>query len=94
MDEASLEAYRAGLIACFGSGAIEFAGSFFAEKIRKSTPRAALLSTLAGIALTFISLGFLFRTYAHPIVGLTTLGIILLSYFGRVRFQRRFAPAV
>lgn len=86
-EEASLEAWRAGLIACFGSGAIEMAGSFFAEKVRKSTPRAALLSTLAGIALTFISLGFLFRTYAHPVVGLTTLGIVLLAYFGRVRFK-------
>ena len=53
----------------------------------KSTPRAALLSTLAGIALTFISLGFLFRTYARPIVGLTTLAIVLLVYFGRVRFR-------
>ena len=49
--------------------------------------RASLLSTLAGIALTFISLGFLFRTYARPVVGLTTLGVILLVYFGRVRFR-------
>ncbi len=86
-DAAGLFAWRAGLIACFGSGAIEMAGAFFAEKVRKSTPRAALLSTLAGIALTFISLGFLFRTYAHPIVGLTTLGVILLAYFGRVHFK-------
>ena len=45
-----------------------------AERIRQATPRAALLSTLAGIALTFIALGFLFRAFARPIVGLTTLG--------------------
>lgn len=86
-EAASLEAWRAGLVACFGSGAIEMAGAFFAEKVRRSTPRAALLSTLAGIALTFIALGFLFRTFAHPIPGLATLGIILLAYFGRVRFK-------
>jgi AGZA family xanthine/uracil permease-like MFS transporter len=55
--------------------------------VRKATPRAALLSTLAGIALSFISLGFLFRTFAHPIIGLITLGIVLLTYFGRVRFK-------
>ncbi len=61
--------------------------AFVAERVRKATPRAALLSTLAGIALSFISLGFLFRTFAHPIVGLTTLAIVLLTYFGRVRFK-------
>ncbi|MGJ0515901.1 MAG: NCS2 family permease [Methylomicrobium sp.] len=80
-------AWQAGLLACFGSGLIEFCGAFVAERLRKATPRAALLSTLSGIALTFISLGFLFRTYAHPVVGLVTLGVILLIYFGRLRFR-------
>lgn len=80
-------AWQAGLLACLGSGLIEFGGAFFAERLRKATPRAALLSTLAGIALSFIALGFLFRTYAHPVVGLTTLSIILLVYFGRIRFR-------
>src|SRR6185369_11100165 len=35
----------------------------------------------------FIALGFLFRAFARPIVGLTTLAIVLLTYFGRVRFR-------
>ena len=48
-----------------------------------------LLSTLAGIALGYISLGFLYRTFARPIVGLTTFGIVMLTYFGRVRFKGR-----
>lgn len=80
-------AWRAGLVACLGSGVIELGGAFVAERLRRATPRAALLSTLAGIALTFISLGFFFRAYARPLIGLTTLGIILLVYFGRVRFR-------
>jgi adenine/guanine/hypoxanthine permease len=80
-------AWQAGLVACLGSGVIELVGSLVAERIRRSTPRAALLSTLAGIALTFISLGFLYRTYARPVVGLTTLAIVMLVYFGRVRFR-------
>jgi AGZA family xanthine/uracil permease-like MFS transporter len=80
-------AWQAGLAACVGSGLIEFGGAFVAERLRRATPRAALLSTLSGIALGFISLGFLFRTYAHPVVGLTTLGIILLTYFGRMKFK-------
>jgi len=80
-------AWQAGLLATVGSGLIETGGAFVAGRIRRATPRAALLATLAGIALTFISLGFLFRTYARPIVGLTTLAIVLLTYFGRVRFR-------
>ena len=82
-------AWQAGLVACLGSGLIELGGAFVAERIRRATPRAALLSTLAGIALGFISLGFLFRSFARPVVGLTTLGVVLLTYFGRVRFKGR-----
>jgi adenine/guanine/hypoxanthine permease len=80
-------AWEAGLLACLGSALIETAGAFVAERIRKATPRAALLSTLAGIAIGFISIGFLFRTFARPVVGLATLGVVLLTYFGRVRFK-------
>jgi AGZA family xanthine/uracil permease-like MFS transporter len=80
-------AWQAGLFATLSSGVIELGCAFIAERVRKATPRAALLSTLAGIALSFISLGFLFRTFAHPVVGLTTLGIVMLTYFGRVRFK-------
>jgi adenine/guanine/hypoxanthine permease len=80
-------AWRVGLVATVWCGLIELCGALVAERIRRATPRAALLSTLSGIALGFISLGFLFRTYARPVVGLTTLGIILLTYFGRVKFK-------
>jgi len=87
-------AWQAGLFATFCSGVIELACAPIAERVRKATPRAALLSTLAGIALSFISLGFLFRTFARPIVGLTTLAIVMLTYFGRVRFKGRLPGGV
>src|SRR3954463_5910678 len=80
-------AWQAGLVATLSSGIIELGAAFVAERVRKATPRAALLSTLAGIALGFISFGFLFRAFARPIVGLTTFGIVMLTYFGRVRFK-------
>ncbi len=80
-------AWHAGLVACFGSGMIELLGSAVAERIRRATPRAALLSTLAGIALTFIAIGFLFRTYTRPVIGLGTLAVIFVVYFGRVSFR-------
>lgn len=80
-------AWRAGLVACLGSGLIEFGGAFVVDALRRFTPRAAMLSTLAGIAISFISLGFLFRTFANPVVGLICLAVIMLTYFGRVRFK-------
>ena len=83
----ALAAWYAGLAATIGSALIEGVGAFIAEHIRRATPRAALLSTLAGIALGFISLQFYFQAFARPEVGLSTLAIILLVYFGRVRFK-------
>jgi adenine/guanine/hypoxanthine permease len=85
-DEAALVAWRAGLAACFGSAVIECAGAFVAETVRRRTPRAALLSSLAGIAVSFIALGFFYKAYAAPMVGIPTLVIVLVAYFGRVRF--------
>lgn len=87
-------AWQAGLLATLASGIIELAAAPIAERVRKATPRAALLSTLAGIALSFISLGFLYRTFARPLVGLTTLAIVMLTYFGRVRFKGRLPGGV
>lgn len=80
-------AWHAGLVAALGSGLIELFGAAGAGWLRRNVPRAALLSTLAGIALTFISLGFLFRTFAHPLVGVSTLVVVSLVYFGRLRFK-------
>ncbi len=87
IEQATEIAWQAGLVACLGSGLIEWGGALIAPQLRKFIPRAALLSTLAGIALTFIALGFLLRTYAHPLVGFVPLGVILLTYFGEIKFR-------
>ena len=79
-------AWKAGLLACLVSGIIEFLGAFFAERLRRITPRAALLGVLAGVGNALIASDFAFRIYAKPMVGLLPLGILLLAYFGRFRF--------
>jgi AGZA family xanthine/uracil permease-like MFS transporter len=78
-------AWQAGLVACIGSGLIEFFGAFIAERVRRMTPRAALLAALSGAGLAFLTLNFLITTFAHPIVGFVTLGLVLLFYFGGVK---------
>ncbi len=79
-------AWKAGLLACLGSGIIEFSGAFVFNFLRRITPRAALLSTLAGIAITFISMDFAFQTFEKPLVAMLPLAIILMQYFAKIRF--------
>ena len=54
-------AWKAGLLACLVSGIIEFLGAFFAERLRRITPRAALLGVLAGVGIALIASDFAFR---------------------------------
>lgn len=78
-------AWRVGLLACFISGVIELFGSFIAEQVRQWTPRAALLSCLAGIAVSFISMDFVYRTFDKPLLALLPLAILLANYFSHIR---------
>ncbi|MCO6436165.1 MAG: NCS2 family permease [Phycisphaerae bacterium] len=77
--------WRMGLLACLGSGIIEFLGALVAERVRLRTPRAALLSTLAGIAIGFISMTFMLRIWSSPLVALVPTAIVLITYFSTVR---------
>lgn len=77
--------WQAGLLACLLSGLIEIAGAFVGDWVRRHTPRAALLSALAGIAITFIAVGFVFQIFASPLVGLLPMLLILFAYASRVR---------
>uniref|UniRef100_A0A7C4LLW2 NCS2 family permease n=1 Tax=Schlesneria paludicola TaxID=360056 RepID=A0A7C4LLW2_9PLAN len=79
-------AWLAGLLACVGSGLIEFFGAFVAERVRKRTPRAALLSTLAGIAIGFIAMQFALQIYQKPLIAMLPLAVILITYFSQAPF--------
>ncbi|SFI76407.1 permease [Planctomicrobium piriforme] len=80
----AMAAWRMGLLACLGSGVIEFVGAFVAEPIRRVTPRAALLSTLAGIAIGFISMTFALQIFNKPLIAMLPLAIVLVGLFSRV----------
>lgn len=84
-DDVAIFAWRAGILACFVAGLIEFFGSFVAESIRFS--RAALLAPVGGVGLCFLSMDFSFRAHASPLLGLVTLGVTFLFYFGRLRIK-------
>lgn len=84
--QSAAAAWRMGLIACLGSGIIELSGAFVAGMIRRYTPRAALLSTLAGIAIGFIAMSFTLQIFHKPLIAMLPLGLILLALFSHTRF--------
>ena len=78
-------AWQIGLVACIGSGIIEFLGAFIGGWVRRVTPRAALLSALAAIGIIFIASPFAFQIFERPLVAIIPLFIVLIGYFARVR---------
>jgi AGZA family xanthine/uracil permease-like MFS transporter len=79
-------AWQVGLFACLLNGLMETAGAFVGDWLRKNTPRAAMLCALAGVAITFIAMGFIFQIFANPLVGLLPMMLILVSYASRVKW--------
>jgi AGZA family xanthine/uracil permease-like MFS transporter len=79
------QAWRAGLLACFLSGLMEVAGAFCGDWLRRHTPRAALLSALAGVAVTLIAMGFVFQLFANPVIGFLPMMLILIGYASRIK---------
>lgn len=80
-------AWTAGILAAVGSGFVEFIGAFQAKLIRRFTPRAALLAAIGGIGFFFIGADYFFRAFNYPLVGIPTLLLTLIIYFGRLQFR-------
>lgn len=78
-------AWKAGLFACLISGLMELVGAFVGDWLRRNAPRAALLSSLAGIAITFIAMGFVFQIFARPAIGLLPMLLIVCFYASKIR---------
>lgn len=79
-------AWRLGLIWALIVGIVVLIGVVIGPTIRKYTPRAAMLGTLAGVAIAFISLRPLFLIYGDGAwIGLLCFMIILINWVGGVR---------
>src|ERR1700676_3572469 len=81
-----VKGWEAGLTWVFIQSFVLMAGGFVAPIIRKITPRAALLGTLAGVSIAFISMRPAQDMYMAPVIGIVCFGIILASWFGGVRY--------
>ena len=83
-----VKAWEAGLAWVFIQGFLLMIGGFIAPFIRKLTPRAALLGTLAGVSVAFISMRPALEMFMTPLIGIPCFGIILASWFGNVRYYK------
>ena len=84
-EKAALLAWHAGLAWAFIIGVIVLIGAFIGPTIRRYTPRAAMLGTLAGISIAFISMRPAFQMWDVPWIAFVSLAIVLISWTANVR---------
>jgi len=83
-----VQGWEAGLVWVFFQSFILMIGGFIAPYIRRITPRAALLGTLAGVSITFISMRPALQMYETPIIGLSCFAVILVSWLGGFKYPK------
>jgi len=82
----ALLAWEVGLAWAFIEGLINVSGAFVAPYIRKLTPRAALLGTLAGVSIAFIAVRPFQQIFTIPYIGLLGLAIVFGGWFAGLKF--------
>ena len=88
MTKDPIKGWEAGLTWVFIQSFVLMVGGYLGPWIRKITPRAALLGTLAGVSIAFISLRPALEMFMTPVIGVICFAIIMLSWFGGVRYFR------
>jgi AGZA family xanthine/uracil permease-like MFS transporter len=81
-----MKGWQAGLTWVFIQSFVLMAGGYLAPIVRRITPKAALLGALAGVSITFISMRPALDMFLTPMVGVVCFAVILVSWFGGVKF--------
>jgi adenine/guanine/hypoxanthine permease len=81
----AIKAWEAGLAWAFIIGLIILLGAFIGPTVRRLTPRAALLGTLAGISLTFIAMRPASQMWEATWISLPVLVLIIAGFLSGVR---------
>ncbi|MCW3016404.1 MAG: Xanthine/uracil/vitamin permease [Solirubrobacterales bacterium] len=80
-----IQAWAAGVAWAFIIGVIILIGAFVGPYVRKLTPRAAMLGTLAGISVTFISMRPAAQMWEATWISLPVLAVIIIGFVSGVR---------
>jgi AGZA family xanthine/uracil permease-like MFS transporter len=83
-----IKGWEAGLVWVFFQSFILMIGGFIAPYIQKITPRAALLGTLAGVSVTFISMRPALEIFMTPLIGIVCFAIIIAAWFGGFKYWK------
>lgn len=78
-------AWQIGIAAAFLGGLIEASGSIFGPLLKKITPRAGMLGTLAGIAIVWIATIPMAMIFEAPLIGFVSLVIMFAGLIAGVR---------
>ena len=85
----AFQAWEAGIAWAFVIGCIVLLGAIVGPYVRKYTPRAALLGTLAGVSLAFISMRPAGQMFEAAWIALPVMAIILVGFFTDVKMPGR-----
>ena len=80
-----IKAWQAGLAWSFIIGLIVLVGAFVGPYIRRFTPQAAMLGTLAGISIAFISMRPAGQMWAAAWIALPVFALLLIGFFAGVK---------
>ncbi len=80
---AALATWQLGMASLVVMGALKLALSFCGDAITRAVPRAALLGSIGGAALTLLGFLPLVETLRSPVAGLVTLGLLLYVLVAR-----------
>ena len=92
--DAARQAWHIGMCCIVASGIFKLCCAPVASRIRQMIPRAALLGSLAAIALALISFLPFVELFSQPVIGLVSLGIILASLTAKVPIPYRIPGAL
>jgi AGZA family xanthine/uracil permease-like MFS transporter len=81
-----MKGWQAGLTWVFVQSFVLMAGGYLAPIVRRITPKAALLGALAGVSITFISMKPALEMFMTPTIGIVCFALILVSWFGGVKY--------
>jgi AGZA family xanthine/uracil permease-like MFS transporter len=78
-------AWKIGMGVTVAMGLIKLVLSFAGDWVRRAVPRAALLGSIAGVAVLLIAFMPAIRIFADPLVGVVSLTVLLAALVGGVR---------
>jgi adenine/guanine/hypoxanthine permease len=87
-------AWKVAMAVTIAIGAVKCALSFAGDWVRRVVPRAALLGSIAGVAILLIAFLPMLKILRDPLVGLVSLVILLLALIGGVRMPLGVPGAV